>query len=673
MGGGLLQELVSLSVPVKKGMKPNVRYRALFWAFGLLVGLPLIVYLWVAIVGWNWARSPLERMVLDHTGRALVIGGNLSVDLGWHAPRVMAKTVTFANPDWAVERHMLAVDEVELTVNVPALFSMKLVFPEVHLMHPVIFLEQANDGRKTWLLDRKQSNEKAIIPIGTLTVGQGLIGYDDVGKKTHLRVDLSTRNLLSDTAAVNHIVFSATGSYLGEAFSAKGNGGPVLGLYDATVPYPLKVEAAIGRTSVQADGTVTGLMKLAGIDMHLALRGDSLAELFPLLGIALPQTKPYDIAGRILQSEKTLKYKNFSGHFGRSDLAGTLQVNLAGPRPFLKGELTSRRLTLADLQPLIGSTEKTAATGSKPVAKAKLLPDIPFKAERWHTVDADVTLSAATLLRAEDVPLDNLEVHLKMINAVLTLEPLDFGFAGGHLKAVISMDGSKSPIQAHASVGVRKVQLDKLFPTIRIAQSNIGEINGQIDLSGHGDSVGRMLATSDGRVGLVIANGEISKLLMEQVGLHLLEILQLSLMGDKTVKLNCGVVDLVVKAGVMEANTMALETEVSTIVGSGRIDLERETLDLTLVPKTRATSPVALRSPIHVKGSFSNPDIQLDTASVAARSIGAVALGLINPLLALIPLVEMGPGVESHCNAMIRSVKMPVSSDSEASSSNTAK
>ena len=104
----------------------------------------------------------------------------------------------------------------------------------------------------------------------------------------------------------------------------------------------------------------------------------------------MPQTKPYAIAGRIVRSEKILSYKNFSGHFGQSDLAGTLQVNLAGPRPFLKGELTSRRLTLADLQPLIGATEKTRATGSTPVPKAKVLPDIPFKAERWKTVDADV-------------------------------------------------------------------------------------------------------------------------------------------------------------------------------------------------------------------------------------------------------------------------------------------
>lgn len=650
-----------------------MRNRWWMWSVGLLAGLPLLAFLWVAIVGWNWARSPLERIALDRTGRALVIEGDLSVDLGWHAPRVLAKAVTFANPDWAVEKQMIAVDEVELTIDVPALLRMKLAFPEVHLKHPTVFLEQAKDGRKTWLLDRAQSSENAFIPIGRLTLDQGLVGYDDVSQKTHIRSDLSTQNLLTGGVGVNDVVFSATGSYLGQTFNALGRGGSVLGLYDTNVPYPLKVEASIGRTSFQADGTVTGLMKLVAADLHLALRGDSLAQLFPLLGIALPQTTPYAIAGRIVRSENIWKYENFSGHFGQSDLAGTMQINLAGPRPFLTGALTSRRLDLADLRPLIGATEKHAVSASTPVSKSKFMPDIPFKTERWNTVDADVTLSAATLSRAKEVPLENLVVHLKMQNAVLILEPLDFGFAGGHLKAVISLDGRKSPIQAHATVGVRKVRLAKLFPTIPIARSNIGEINGQLDLSGRGDSVGSMLATSDGRVGLVVVDGEISKLLMEKLGLHLLEILQLSLTGDKTVKLNCGVADLGVKAGVMEVNAMALDTEVSTIIGSGRIDLRRETLDLTLVPKTRATSPVALRSPIHVKGTFSNPDIQLDTARVAARSIGALALGLINPLLALIPLVEMGPGIENQCKTMIQNVKKPLGGTSGASAPATAK
>ena len=103
----------------------------------------------------------------------------------------------------------------------------------------------------------------------------------------------------------------------------------------------------------------------------------------------------------------------------------------------------------------------------------------------------------------------------------------------------------------------------------------------------------------------------------------------------------------------MQVNALVLDTEVSTIVGSGRIDLGQEKLDLTLVPKTKTTSPVALRSPIHVRGTFSKPEVDLDKGRIAVRSLGALALGLINPLLALIPLVETGPGVSSECARLI--------------------
>ena len=63
----------------------------------------------------------------------------------------------------------------------------------------------------------------------------------------------------------------------------------------------------------------------------------------------------------------------------------------------------------------------------------------------------------------------------------------------------------------------------------------------------------------------------------------------------------------------------------------------------------RTTSLVALRSPIYIRGTFDAPKATLDTASILARSAGAVALGLLNPVLALIPLVEKGPGRDQGC------------------------
>ena len=576
--------------------------------------------------------------------------------MGWPAPRVRAQAVSFANPVWAAEQQMLAVEAMEFSVDLFALVRKKLVLPEVHLTRPVVFLEQAADGRKTWLLDRHQSDESTRIRIGRLSLDQGLIGYDNVKQKTSIRLNLSTQDMQVRSTDQDGVVFNASGRFKGLTFAAHGSGGSVLALDNESMPYPLVIDASFGRTNIKAKGSVTSLLKFTAIDMQLALRGDSLARLFPLLGITLPESYPYSTAGHIVRRGKMWRYEKFSGQMGNSDMAGTLQLDTGGARPFLHGEIVSRVFDLDDFGPLIGVQKQRPAAA---INDTHWLPDLPFKTERWNSVDVDVQLRAMAILRAKALPLENLVAHLKMENSQLTLDPLDFGFAGGHLKAVIKLDGRYNPIQAHARISARKIQLAKLFPSVKLTQTSIGQINGAFDLTGKGNSVGRMLATADGKVGLVVADGEISKLLMEKIGLHLFEILQLKITGDKTIKLRCGVADFGVKSGVMVVNALVLDTEVSTIVGRGSINLGQEKLDLTLEPKTRYTSPVALRSPIYIRGTFSNPEVNLDKGRVVARGAGAVALALINPLLALLPLVETGPGIESECGRLIQEARSP--------------
>jgi uncharacterized protein involved in outer membrane biogenesis len=640
----------------------------------LLLALPLLVLLWITIFGWNWARGPLQSITFEKTGRELVIAGDLSVSLQWPAPRVHAKAVTFANPPWAKERQMLSVDDVEFTVDLPELLVKKLVFPEVHLTRPSVFLELAADGRKTWLLDLAQSDESARIPIGLLTLDHGQLGYDDARQKTSIRLDLSSQAVAPDGKTGVGVEFSADGLYKGLALAAKGSGGTVLALRDESVPYPIKVEATIGRTVIKAEGTVTSLLKFTAMDIQLALRGDNLAQLYPLLGIAFPQSHPYATTGRMVHSGKMWRYDKFSGHTGKSDLAGTLQIDTGGVRPFMHGELVSQLLDIADLGPLIGAKElPPSSTPSSTPTPLRILPDVPFKTERWTSVDADVMLRAKTIRRAKALPLENLATHLKMQNSVLTLDPLDFGFAGGHLKATISLDGRQDPILANTKIEASNILLAKLLPTVNLVKTSMGQIKGEFNLAGKGNSIDRMLATSNGRISLHMADGEISKLLMEEISLHLLEMLQLKLVGDKTIKLRCAMADFSVNAGIMQATTLLLDTEVNTVTGSGSINLGQETLDLTLTPKTRSTSAVALRGPIYVSGTFAKPKVALDQGRIAARGLGALALGIINPLLVLVPLVEMGPGVESKCAPIPNQDRGSLSNRSGASSSGNPK
>jgi uncharacterized protein involved in outer membrane biogenesis len=643
--------------------------RLLKWTAGLVLLPVLLAVLVIAIFGWNWLRAPIERMALDKTGRELVIGGDLQLKFGWPLPRISAGAVTFANPAWAKEKQMVAADAVEVALNLPQVLRGSIVLPEVRLLRPVVFLEQGSGGRKNWLLDLNQQDEEARIRIDRLMLDHGRLGYDDAAQKTSIRAELSTSDA---QPAGEELSFTAQGQYKGLALKAQGRGGPVLGLRDETLPYRLKTELTVGRTGVKADGTITSLLKFSAMDMRLSLRGDSLAQLFPLLGIELPQTHAYLTDGHMLHDGNTWRYDKFSGRIGASDIAGSLQVDTGGKRPAMKAELLSKLLDIADLGPVIGArpgsmqAAKRAAppadTGAAKTAQvrpapARLLPDLPFNTERWDSVDAEVTLKAKTIRRAKELPLEDLDTHLSLRDSVLTLDPLNFGVAGGQLKAVISLDGRQDPIQAHAQVKARRILIARLFPTVALSQTSIGQINGEFDLAGKGDSVGHMLANSSGKVGLVVAQGEISKMMMEKIGLHLWEMLVLKVSGDKLVKLRCAVADFDVKDGVMHTDALVFDTEVTTIVGTGDIDLRQEKLDLTLNPNTKDTSPVALRSPIYVRGSFAQPDVQIDKGRIAARALGAIALGIASPVLALLPLIDAGPGKDSDCRQLVRDAR----------------
>jgi len=611
------------------------------WATGLvtLLALPLLVLAALAVFGINWARAPLQNAVLERTGRALLIDGDLSLHLAWPRPRLRAVGVRFANPAWATEPQMVTAEVVEVSLDGRALLSGRLAFPEVRLQKPRVFLEQGTGERKTWLLDLSQTDEAARIPIGHLLVDQGELHFLDRDRRTELDVEMAT------TAA--GLAFKGRGRWRGEAVSAQGSGGAVLAWRDGETPYPLKLAATIGRTQIDAEGTVTSLMHLSAIDLQLALRGDNLAALLPVIGIALPPTPAYRLQGRLVRSGTLWRYASFNGEIGHSDIAGTLQVETGGARPLLTGSVSGRSLDVADLLPAVG--KRAAAAPS-----ARLLPDLPFDPARWASLDADVALSAQTLVRTQALPLHRLQARVRLQDRELSLEPLAFELAGGQVSGHLRLDGRAQPLRGQLKLQLRGLDLALLLPKLELGDASLGRLSGDAELSGTGASVGALLASADGRLSVVAQNGRISRLLMEQSGLHLLEILRLNLTGDQTVPMNCVVADFAATKGVLQARALVLDTTVNTVLGSGQVDLAQETLDLTFTPHTKVASVVALRSPIHLRGSLQHPVATVDGGRVAARGAGALLLGLLNPLLALIPLFDAGPGVESPCARLVQ-------------------
>jgi uncharacterized protein involved in outer membrane biogenesis len=602
----------------------------------VLVVACAIVALYAA--GLNGLRGPISRFTTDNTGRELRIEGDFRPVWSWLHPRLRAERISFANPDWAKERYLFTADAAEVTISFLPLLIGRVVLPEVHLERPRVALQVNREGLKTWVLKPEEPHQESRVFIRRLTLDHGTLLYDDAQRDIAIEAALATDQ--------TGIEFSTKGRYNGLDLTASGHGGPVLALRDDDgTPYPLKGQAKIGNTAAEVDGSITELVGLSGMDMQIHLRGKSMEELYKIIGVAFPTTHPYDTRGRLVRTDRFVRYEKFVGTVGKSDLAGTLEVDVGGDRPVMKGELVSKLLDLSDLGTVVGTQQPS---------KKGVLPDAPFDAQRWKSVDADVGIRAAKLQRPQQLPLEDLHTRIRMQDAVLTLDPLEFGIAGGKLAGTIRLDGrSGDTIRADTRLQARKLEFGKLFPTVKVARASVGDLNGAIELSGHGNSVARMLGTANGKIGVFMDSGSVSELLMKMVAIDIWGITRVKLEGDRQIPIRCVVGDFGVKDGVMQTNALVFDTGVVSVQGTGTVNLNQESLNLTLHPEPKDGSVASLRSPLHIQGTFSDPKVRPNVGSMVARGAGAIALALVNPLLAVIPLIDEGPGKDSPCGELI--------------------
>jgi AsmA protein len=574
----------------------------------------------------------------------------------WLHPRFRAEGVTFANAKWGKAEYLLKADAVEASIEVLPLLAGRVVIPEVHLEKADLSLEQNAEEKKNWVLkEDPEPKQESRIHIKLLTLDHARFAYIDATRD----IDLETR-LSTDATGVG---FAVQGKYNGMPLKASGHGGPVLSIRDEDTPYPVKAQVKIGVTSTGLDGTLSGIVGFKKLDLRVEkLSGKSLDELYHIINVAFPATSPYTTSGRLVRDGGMVRYEKFTAKIGESDLAGTLEVDTEAKRTRMTGDITAKLLNFVDLGPLVGT--------DKPGQKSGVLPDAPFDSSRWDSVDADVKIRAGTINRPDQLPLQHLNTRIVMKDKVLSLDPLDFGIAGGKIAGTVRLDGRQEPIKADLRMGVTDLKLGELFPTVEKAKASVGDVSGMIELSGSGDSVAKMLGSANGKIGVFVDGGEVSKFLMNAVAIDLWGLARTRIEGDDNVEIRCAVADFGVENGVAKANALVFDTGLVNVGGEGTISLKDERMDLKLNPDPKDKSVASLNSPLYIRGTFSQPKVGPDMKRLAVKGAGALALGVINPLLAVLPLLNRGDGKDSNCAALITAA---TSSDRSAAAGGTAK
>lgn len=627
-----------------------------WWTILAAIAVAMVV-LWV-FWDWNWFKGPVERQVEARTGRSFEIGGNLDVDPG-RVTTIRADALRLGNADWSKDPTMAVADRLELRIEpLPLLFRGEARIPLLRLARPRLRLETGPGGGNWAFLD---AGGDSTLRLQRLWIDDGRLRFLDVARDTDIELAVASEKA-AGTGDAPPIVASGGGTWAGNRFTLEGRAESPLELQDAEAPYRIDVRAEAGPTRAHARGNLINPFQLEDFDLQLALTGQNLADLYPLIGVAIPETPPYALDGRFTRGIEgaltTWHYDDFSGKVGDSDLAGDASVTTGGERPYLRGNLVSKKLDFDDLAGFVGaapeagggesSNPELAAKAARQAARSRVLPDTPYELDKLRAMDADVRWKA-NRIDAPDLPLDDMDARVKLENGLLRLDPLNFGVAGGDIRSTIRMDARESPIRTRADITARGLDLGGLFPDAEPARDAVGKIGGDVALTGTGNSVAQMLGSANGDVALGMGRGRISNLLMELAGLDIYESLKFLIGKDRQVPIRCAFGDFAVEDGVMSARALAFDTTDTIIVGKGTISLRDETLDLELRPRPKDRSLLSLRSPLVATGTFKNPSFRPDMARVGLRGALALALGSIAPPAALLATLELGPGEDSGC------------------------
>ncbi|MEW5290494.1 AsmA family protein [Erwinia papayae] len=676
------------------------------WIVGIFLLLVVVLVIIIATFDWNRLKPTINQKVSDELNRPFAIRGDLGMawqrnrdEPGWRRwipwPHLHAEDIMLGNPPDIADVTMVHLQRVDATLSPLALLHKQIFIPWIKLQQPDARLIQNADRHNNWTFNLADSDktQPAQQPsswsfrLDNILFDKGNITYRDAINKADVQVTVtplgkpvpyaqlagSKEDVASKGASDFVFGWQANGTYNNEKLSGEGKIGGMLSLRSQTNPFPLQADVRNGTTRVQVAGSLQDPLNLGGLNIRLRFAGDTLANLYGLTGILLPDTPPYETDGHLIarfqdKAGPVFRYENFNGHIGDSDIHGSMTWSQIKPRPKLQGTLESRQLRMADLGPLIGvksgkgsdKTEKAkAARGEASNQPAdRVLPHDKFDTKSWDVMDADVKFSGKRIEHSDSLPLSDLYTHLVLKNGDLLLDPLRFGMAGGTLNSTIHMAGDTTPMRARADLHARNLKLKQLFPGVKAMQSSMGQMNGDATLSGTGNSVADILATSNGELKLLMNDGVISRSLMEIVGLNVGNYVVGKLFGDDEVRINCAAADLNVTNGLASSRLFVFDTENAVINITGTTNFANERMDLSINPESKGIRIITLRSPLYVRGTFKNPDAGVKAGPLLARGAAAVALGaVVAPAAALLALISPSDNEQNQCTNVLSQMK----------------
>lgn len=626
-----------------------------------IIALIFLCWLILYITKGRFLKSTFERYASSATERQVRVAGDFQLYFNPINIKFLAEGLTISNPEWASMDHFVSAGLIDTSIpTFPLLFGKRRA-NWLNLINGRFDLEWDEAGRRnTWTFGQSTGEPFEMPLIRRAYVAGTQVRFRD--PRMQLSTDIKIDTVRSTNTRIdNDIRFTGNGTMRQKPFTLAGN----LKSPNETVSggrNELVLNARSGATIMDVSGTLPGATELEGSELRVAVRGPNMADLFDFLGVAVPDSRTYRMTSALTKAGEEWRFTGLKGTVGESDLSGSLTVAPIKPRLLLTADLRSDTLDIVDAGPWIGyDPNRLEKQGNSGIVRRvggipRLLPDAKLRADSLRTFDARLKYRIRRV-RAESLPVSNIDLTLNLDNSLLSLAPLTFDMARGHVTSEIALNARAQPVQTTYDIRLSPTPMGVLLAGFGVEESGTtGTLKARIQIKGEGDTLHESLATSDGRIAVILPRGSLWTRNIQLSELDIGTFVQKMFEGElkEPVQINCGLIAFTVRNGVAAADPILIDTRKNVILGRGGFSFRNESLDLAMRADSKKFSLLAGQSPVGVTGFFAEPKIDPISGELLTRAGGSLALGIVAaPVAAVLAFVDAGDAKSAACGPVL--------------------
>ena len=631
-----------------------------FATVATIIGLLVLAWFILFITKGRFLRPAFGSVASRLTDREVRVAGDFQFYFDIINARFVADGLTISNPKWATRPHFFEAAHIAARIDTAATIFGDRKADWLVLDGGRIDAEWNRAKQNTWTFGDRKGEPFQWPIIGRATVTNSEVRYID--PQLYLRSDIKVGDIAgADRRIEGKVPFTGTGTLRDRPFSLFG----ALLSPNSTLTFGhtnFEMHARSGATFMDVDGVLPAATRIEGSDLNMKVRGPNIRYLFDLLGVAAPDTRAYWFTSKLTKSGGEWRFTRINGRYGASDLHGRMTITFPKDRLFLEAVLDSNLVDIIDVGPFIGYEPQALATQGVQAAveqtggTPRIFPDAPLRIESIRTYDAHILYSVKDF-RNPKFPISNVNLTFELDHSLMTLSPLTFEIAGGHLASDIIINARVPAVITDYNIRLSPTPMGKLLTQFGVEQAGTtGTVKARIKLQGTGNTLRDSLASSNGRIAIILPRGtfwtKYIQLAEFDIGLFIQKLIQDKL--KKPIEINCGLLGFTVRDGVAAADPILIDTDKNVMTARGGFSFKDESLDMNFRADAKKFSLFSGQAPVGINGYFASPKLDLISRQLLTRAGVGAALGIVaSPLAAVLAFVDVGDAKSAACGPVL--------------------